>query len=213
MPSNLLPKPCPKCGKKYGTITFQTFSNNNILLCRIKHYNKEGYKKAMEKIKAGKVDLFTAISIRTTWQQEWCNFRTEHKFFEKEISWRSDSGIDKWKCRVCHIEEPYNDKTRYHYWQCREDIHKPEIIRQTGVKSKSYKITDEIINTIKKNGWKKKPSSSSGPSITRRSGYISLVPYAHRTKPEALDPPYRILRSITVLHYRDSVICGIYLSI
>jgi len=160
MPRNLLPKPCPKCGKKYGTVLFQTFSNEGKLICRIKHYDKEGYKKAKERIDTGKIDIFKAISIRNNWQQEWCNFRTEHEFFYHEIDWPSNYGVDKWKCRTCHIEEPYNYKTRTHYRRCKDDTHKPKIIRKTGVKSKSYKITDEIINTIKKEGWKKKPSSS-----------------------------------------------------
>jgi len=165
MPRKLLPKPCPKCGVKYGTITFQVFSNNGKLICRIKHYDKEGYKKAIDKIKTKKIDPSKAKSIKTTWQQSWCNFRTEHEFFQEDINrfeianWNT-SVLDSWKCNECKIEEEYNEQTRRRYKQCKEDMHKPEIVRKKGVKSKSFKITDKVRAIIIKEGWKAKLSSS-----------------------------------------------------
>ncbi len=162
MPKNILPKPCPICEEKFGTISFQTFSNNVELICRIKHYDKEGYQKAKDRINSGNIDAFTAKSIKNNWQQKWCNFRTEHGFFyDERYRFENSSGVmDKWKCINCDLGGPYNYITRKQFYNCKNDGHRPSIIRKAGSKSKSFKITEEIKNIIKEKGWKAKPSSS-----------------------------------------------------
>ena len=82
---NILPRPCPKCGKSNGTIQLSYFRyskrkkrhyfNKDSWIIRIGHYDSESYKKARKEyndsILVDRDELKRKIS---TSQRKWCSF-------------------------------------------------------------------------------------------------------------------------------------------
>ncbi len=87
---SLLPRPCPICGKSYGTmqvIIFLDYREN--VTCRIGHYDAEAYKKIK---KIHKTQMLNPANSNDHFQQEirimqrhWCSFRIDKNFAETHI--------------------------------------------------------------------------------------------------------------------------------
>jgi len=59
-----LPRPCPKCGKNYGTIQIVIFSDyKQNVICRIGHYDADGYRKIKKINKLKNLIQKTMITI------------------------------------------------------------------------------------------------------------------------------------------------------
>lgn len=80
----ILPQPCPKCGRKNGTVQLVMFNSpylpSRSLICRVGHYDKELYKKP--KIKSEKKIDHSIINKNETKFKKvntrgkvWCSFR------------------------------------------------------------------------------------------------------------------------------------------
>ena len=82
-----LPRPCPKCGKSYGTIQIVIFFDyNRNVICRIGHYDADGYRKIKKINKLKRLDpknhdnnFQKDVRIK---QRKWCSFRIDRKFAE-----------------------------------------------------------------------------------------------------------------------------------
>jgi len=80
-----LPRPCPKCGKNYGTIQIVIFSDyKQNVICRIGHYDADGYRKIKKINKLKKLDpenhdnnFQKDVRIK---QRKWCSFRIDREF-------------------------------------------------------------------------------------------------------------------------------------
>ena len=91
--SKLLPLPCPKCGELYGTMQIMIFANDwkENVICRIGHYNAEGYKKIKKIYKINQITKIDKINDKSLEKQralrkkqrKWCSFRIDKEFAEK----------------------------------------------------------------------------------------------------------------------------------
>ncbi len=83
-----LPRPCPKCGKSYGTMQIIIFVNKykENVVCRIGHYDAEGYKKInkinkIKKVNLENIDYNFQKDVRAK-QRKWCSFRINKEYVE-----------------------------------------------------------------------------------------------------------------------------------
>jgi len=90
----LLPLPCPKCGEDFGTIQIVIFANDyhENVICRIGHYDAEGYKKIKNINKINQINEIRKINDKSLEklfqkdvrkkQRKWCSFRIDKNFVE-----------------------------------------------------------------------------------------------------------------------------------
>ena len=121
-----LPRPCPKCGQKYGTIQLVVFNNrhyssSNRVIVRIRHYDPEHYKKIKE------WDIFPAVrySKPKLRASPWHSFYTHHLLF---------------------FHQDGNKIPLEKYFEYNQD----EIFD----KSRSFKPPESFLNVVKRYGWR-----------------------------------------------------------
>ena len=101
-----LPRPCPKCGKEYGTIQIVYFpksrhkgkkrgyKNNDSWIVRIGHYDSLSYKKAKkayeDSIELDKTQLRKDLS---TSQRKWCSFLSNVPNVLHDWEWQGDASF------------------------------------------------------------------------------------------------------------------------
>jgi len=97
-----LPRPCPKCGKHYGTMQITIFANDwkENVTCRIGHYDAEGYKKIKKINKINQITEIRQVNEKNSdkifqkalrkKQRKWCSFRMDKEFAESILPLTED---------------------------------------------------------------------------------------------------------------------------
>jgi len=69
----ILPRPCPLCGKKNGTVQIVIFSTSMEVICRIAHYDSEKYQNP------------SSVREKRSRGKKWCSFKIQKLFAEENM--------------------------------------------------------------------------------------------------------------------------------
>ncbi len=134
---NLLPQPCPICGKANGTVLIVRFSSEpDQYLIKIGHYNSEKYRIQQELVNALKKEVDGGRKKATKSRGRiWDTFRTRYDF-----------SFDPFP-KISYIEEFTNKNT--------DEVFKKEYFKDKPYQYKTLKDLHNVFNHIKQYGWGK----------------------------------------------------------